>query len=78
MHNRVSGNEVAVDVHALGRRDALGTEEDGWPYAQRLVDYSFEQGEWVLAVVAVGIGEELCADGDHVVWVCGEVHEDEG
>lgn len=78
MHNCVSGDEVAVDVHALGRRDALGAEEDGRPYAQRLVDYGFEQGEWMLAVVVASVGEELCTDGGHVVWVCGEVHEDEG
>lgn len=78
MHDCVARNEVPVDVHTLGRRDALGAEEDRGPYAQRLVDYGFEQREWVLAIVVVGIGEELCADGGHVVWVCGEVHEDEG
>lgn len=78
MHDCVAWDEVAGDFEALGWGDALGAEENRGPYAQGFVDDGFEEREGVFAGVSRDVGEKFGADGGHVMWVRGKVHEDEG
>lgn len=78
MHDCVSGDEVAADFKTLGRGDALGAEEDRRPHAHGLLNDGFEHGEGLFTCMGREVGEELGAYRQHVVGVCGEVHEDEG
>lgn len=69
---------MGVDGEALGGRDALGREEDGGPEAEGFVDDGVEEGEGFGDVGGEGEGIEFGAEKTCVLWVRGEVHQDEG
>jgi hypothetical protein len=79
LHNRVAWDEVLrIDSETRRWRYALRREVHGGPAAHGFVDDGVEEGERALAVVCGGVGDEFVAEGACVVWVRGEVHEDEG